>query len=182
MIASFIKTDTEDWKGYDCCRIDFSALDVRSPYFIHCNETSCDTSFEEILEYIKGRKSLGGAILGGEPLAEENIISLLTQLKKTKVPIRIETNGNRPDSVDDIAGALLADSVLLRLFASPDSPEFMAAMPGADNSNVAKTISLLQKLDIQTEIELIAVPGTVDSTSIKEICKNLGKNTVFTIR
>ncbi len=55
-------------------------------------------------------------------------------------------------------------------------------MPGADPGRISDTLALLSGLDIETEIEVIAVPGIVDRECIKEIAGTMGKSTVLTIR
>ncbi len=185
MIGRFTKTTVEDWTGRDCCRLDFRGTDTRSPY---CGDPELwddegdYVPLSEIYEYIHGRKTLEGIILGGEPLRSPNLYTILKELKKSKAPIRLETNGNRPLEVDDYAGALMIDCVAVRLFASPWSDSFSRAMPGIDPGNVSDTLDLLSGLEVMTEVELVAIPGVVTGKSVKEIARTLGKKTVFTIR
>ena len=185
MIGRFVKTDTEDWHGRDCCRLDIRGTDVQSPYFGdpslwddegHSEDTS------SALEYISGRKSLEGIILSGEPLRNRGLFGLLKELRKTRIPIRLETWGTRPAELDDMAGAMMIDSVLVRLTASPGSPSFEKAMPGGDPYTVVETLELLESLEIPSEVEVIAVPGIVDADSLGEIASYLTKKTLLTLR
>ena len=184
MIVRFTKTDTEDWSGRDCCRIDLSSTDVRSPYFgdIAIWDGYADIPLDGIADYIIGRKSLEGIILGPDPLCDKDLYGTLKTLRRTKMPIRVETWGTRPSELDDFAGAMMIDSVLLRLTSSPASPSFQNAMPGADPDTVSETLDLLQRLDIDTEVELIAVPGAVDENTVKDVARRLGRRTLLTIR
>ena len=185
MIGRFTKTDTEDWHGLDCCRLDIRGSDVRSPYFgdpsLWDDEGHC-TDRDEVLDYIRARSSLEGIILAGEPLRQKGLYGLLKELKKTRVPIRLETWGMHPSELDDIAGAMMIDSVLVRLTASPDSRFFDRAMPGGDPNMVSDTLDLLDGLEIKTEVEAIAIPGIMDAASLKEIASHLGRKTLLTIR
>lgn len=185
MIGRFTKTVVEDWKGRDCSRLDFRGTDTRSPYFGDPSlweDEGDHVDFDGILEYISGRRTLEGIILGGEPLRDPSLFKILKSLRTTKVPIRIETSGNRPAEIDDYAGARMVDCVLLRLLASPYSERFSEAMPGIDPRNVIDTLDILQGLEVMTEVELVAVPGIVTAESVKEVARTLGKKTVLTMR
>ena len=185
MIGRFTKTVVEDWKGRDCSRLDFRGTDTRSPFFGDPSLWEDDgesVDFQEVLAYIKGRRTLEGIILGGEPLRDPKLYCILKELRPVKVPVRLETNGNRPAEVDDFAGARMIDSVLVRLLASPFSERFTEAMPGIDPRNVIDLLDMLPGLEVMTEIELIAVPGIVTGESVKEIARTLGRKTVLTIR
>ena len=81
-----------------------------------------------------------------------------------------------------MAGAMMIDSVLVRLTASPGSPSFEKAMPGGDPYTVVETLELLESLEIPSEVEVIAVPGIVDADSLGEIASYLTKKTLLTLR
>ena len=113
MIGRFVKTTLADWKGRDCCRIEFRGYDVRYPYLggsdIYDREGPCIDP-DEILSYIRERgQTLDGIVLGGgEPLAHEGLYGFLKELRRTKRPIMLETQGMRPDVLDDLAGASIS--------------------------------------------------------------------------
>lgn len=185
MIGRFVKTDTEDWHGLDCCRLDIRGTDVMSPYFGDpslWDEDGYTEDTDAVLDYIRGRTSLEGIILSGEPLRRKGLFALLKELRRTRIPIRLETWGTRPAELDDIAGAMMIDSVLVRLTASPGSPAFEGSMPGANPYTVVETLELLDGLEIPTEVEVIAVPGIIDADNLGEIASYLGKRTTLTLR
>lgn len=116
MIGRFTGTDTLCWDGRDCCRIDIRGTDVRSPYYGDpslWDEDGPSVPVETVSEYIGSRKTLEGAVFAGEPLRDGSLLPLLKAVRG--VPVRIETSGTRPAELDDIAGALMADSVVVRL-------------------------------------------------------------------
>ncbi len=116
MIGRFVGTDTLCWDGKDCCRADFRGTDVRSPYYGDpslWDDEGDPVPVERISEYIASRKTLEGIVLAGEPLRDHSLLSVLKAVRGT--PVRIETFGTRPAELDDIAGALMADSVIVRL-------------------------------------------------------------------
>ena len=93
MIGRFVKTTLADWKGRDCCRIEFRGYDVRYPYLggsdIYDREGPCIDP-DEILSYIRERgQTLDGIVLGGgEPLAHEGLYGFLKELRpKECVPM-----------------------------------------------------------------------------------------------
>lgn len=185
MIGGFVKTDVQAWGGRDCCRLLFRGTDVRSPYIGRPDMWDDDgptVPVENVLSYMAGRKTLEGAVLTGEPLRDPEAASVLSKIKKLRIPARIETYGTRPDALDDVAGALLAKDVLITLAASPFSDSFPKAMPGADPKAVIRTLEMTSGLDISSEVEIYAIPGAVAPEDISDIAGCVGKNTVLTIR
>lgn len=184
-IGKFTKTTVEDWKGLDCCRIDFRGYDVRCPFFGNpdlWNEEGPSLDPQPIIDYISARSSLEGIILGGEPLRDPSLFKFLKELRKTKVPIRLETSGTRPEGVDDFAGAMMVDNICIVLTAVPGSERFSEACPGADESKIQKTLDLLPDLDVPSEIQIVAVPGFTNVDDIKRLARGMGKKTDLVIR
>ena len=184
LIGRYTGTDTTDWHGKDCARIDFSGADVRSPYFGDPSlwDEGGGVPFSDVMERLRARRTAEGIVIGVEPLRDPGLYRILKEIRTVGLGIRIETWGTRPLQLDDFAGAKMVESVVVQLTAPPDSPRFAEAMPSADPSAVSDTLDLLDGLEIETEVELIAVPGIADEDSVKSIAKRLGKRTVFTIR
>ena len=184
LIGRYTGTDTTDWHGKDCARIDFHGADVRSPYFGDPSlwDEGGEVPLADVMERLRARRTAEGIVIGVEPLRNPGLYRILKEIRTVGLGIRIETWGTRPLQLDDFAGARMVESVLVELTASPDSPCFPEAMPGADPAAVSDTLDLLDGLEIETEVELVAVPGIADADSVRSIAKHLGKRTVFTIR
>lgn len=187
MIGRFVKTTLADWKGRDCCRIEFRGYDVRYPYLggsdIYDREGPCIDP-DEILSYIRERgQTLDGIVLGGgEPLAHEGLYGFLKELRRTKRPIMLETQGMRPDVLDDLAGAMMFDMVRLYVPAYPGSPNFQKATGGfGDPALMKRSMEIVNGLDVDREFFVYAVPGIVDGPEIENIARSVGEKTYLTI-
>ena len=186
-VGRFIRTTLADWQGKDCCRLEFRGYDVRCPFLggselYEAGGPSVDTS--EILDYIDSRKgNLEGIVLGGgEPLADPGLYRFLKDLRKTKVPILLETWGMRPEELDDLAGAMMFDEVRLFMPAAPTSPKFSDATSGtADPSKLQRSAEVLERLDVPHGIWTWAVPGISGPEGIAAIARIAGQGTSLTV-
>ncbi|MEM3405861.1 MAG: anaerobic ribonucleoside-triphosphate reductase activating protein [Candidatus Pacearchaeota archaeon] len=70
---------------------------------------------EEIFYYLEKRKKFidGLVISGGEPTIQKDLISFLEKCKKEKIQIKLDTNGYKPDILEEILEKNLVDYVAL---------------------------------------------------------------------
>lgn len=177
MIGQFVRTTTAAWPGRDCCFIGFMGTDVRCPYLPpdYWEEGGDEVPAEEILSYVRERGStLDGIVLGGgEPLRDKNLYPLLKELRKRKRPIMLETQGMRPDALDDLAGAMMFDRVRLYVPACPGSPGLERATGGTcDPDLLRRSMDIVNRLDVPHEFVTYAVPGIVDAKEAEEIARS----------
>lgn len=187
MIGRFVKTTSSDWNGRDCCRLEFRRYDIRCPYLDGSDLYEADgpgIDPDMIISYIGERgPTLDGIVLGGgEPLADGGLYPLLKSLRKSKRPIMLETQGMRPDILDDLAGAMMFDMVRLYVPAHPDSAVFSKATGGyGDPELMRRSMEVVNGLDIEREFFVYAVPGIVDGAEIERIAKEAEGKTGLTI-
>ncbi len=184
MISRFVKTTSSDWNGRDCCRLEFSGYDVVYPYLSGPGPDSPGIEPDEVFSYIRERgPTLDGIVLGGgEPLADGDLYSLLRELRKYRRPVMLETQGMRPDALDDLAGAMMFDMVRLYVPAHPDSAVFGKATGGRGDPELMKrSMAILNGLDVDREFCVCAVPGIVDGAEIEKIAKEVRGKTGLTI-
>ena len=78
-------------------------------------------SFEKILSFLHTRKNLLDAVVfsGGECLLHKNILSLIEEVKKMGFLVKIDTNGSKPEILQQLIKNKWIDYVALDFKAMP---------------------------------------------------------------
>ena len=104
VVGGLQKTSLIDYPGKISCVLFLSGCNFRCPY-CH-NPQLVDGSVDgmelgDILSYLKMRKGLldGVVVSGGEPTLHEDLPVLLDQIKLLGYPVKLDTNGTRPEMI-----------------------------------------------------------------------------------
>ncbi|MCJ2165819.1 MULTISPECIES: anaerobic ribonucleoside-triphosphate reductase activating protein [unclassified Pseudodesulfovibrio] len=106
-----------DWPGRTSCIIFLGGCNLRCPT-CHNFQLAWDMQTLPVLDaqriksYIRDRAGWldGITITGGEPTTVPGIGELLWEIKKIGLPIKVDTNGMRPEVVNDLFQCELADT------------------------------------------------------------------------
>lgn len=177
-IVGFVKTTLRDWEGVPCCKILLQGCNLGCPYCNNpCKDASGTVDRATIMEYIDGKLDFleGVVISGGEPTCSPELYGLLKDIKKRKLKVKLDTNGTRPDTVDDLVGALMVDCLCINVMAPlNDSAYSKAAGCMVDTKAVRRTLKLASDYGIECIIRTVAVPGIIDEAAIDEIVPFIG--------
>ena len=174
-IAGFVKTTLQDWEGKNSCMILLGGCNFRCPY---CNRPDLiEWSGESmdllpILKYIKENKDFLEAVVisGGEPTIQSDLYKLLTDIKKLKVKIKLDTNGYTPEIIDDLIGAKLVDKICINIMAPLDSASYSkAAGVNLDVELIKRSLKILDESGMPYEIRTVAVPGIIGHESFRKL-------------
>ena len=176
-IAGFIKTTLLDWEGKVACTIYLAGCDFRCPYchnrdlVLRPNEVD-EVDENYILEYIEENSDFldGVVISGGEPLLNKDILGLIKKLRALGMKIKIDTNGNHPDELEDLIGAGLIDFVAMDIKSSLNERYNVATATKVDIDRIKKSIQLLVNSGVDYEFRTTLAPIFVKESDIEEIC------------
>ena len=179
-IGGFIKTTLLDWEGKVACTIYLAGCDFRCPY---CHNRSLVLHPEEveevdegkILEYIKENSDFldGAVISGGEALIHAGTLQLIKKLKKLGMMIKIDTNGNHPDVLDDLLGAGLVDMVAMDIKTGLNERYDTATGTKVDLNNIRRSIGIIMDSAPDYEFRTTVVPIFVKPDDIEDICREI---------
>ncbi len=164
-IGGYIPTSFLDYPGAAAAVVFLKGCPFRCP-FCHNPELVIPgiggESFEcdEILGDLERRKNFldGVCVTGGEPTASEGLISFLEKIRSTGLRIKLDTNGARPDVLEEVLDRGLADYAAMDVKASREKYPLASGWKG-DLSLVEKSISLLLRSGIPFEFRTTLVPG-----------------------
>jgi len=170
-IAGFVKTTLQDWEGKNACMILLGGCNFRCPYCSRpdlTDGTGEGLELPPILKYIKENKDFleAAVISGGEPTIHNDLYKLLSDLRKLKIKIKLDTNGYAPDMLDDLIGAKLVDKVCINIMAPLDNESYSkAAGVDVDTELIKRSLKTLESSGMPYEIRTVAVPGIITHES-----------------
>jgi pyruvate formate lyase activating enzyme len=129
----------------------------------------------EVLDFLESRASLIEAvcITGGEPTLQDGLLAFLKDLRQLKLKIKLDTNGTRPEIVQEALLKGLVDYIAMDIkcpFAR--YPEVTGANL-QDITKIEQTVSLLINSDLEYEFRTTVVPSLLDEEDIIEIAKTI---------
>ena len=104
-----------------------------------------EIDFNEILEFLKGRKGLVDAVVfsGGEPTLEPDLEVKMKQVKELGFLIKLDTNGTNPELLEKLLDDGVVDYVAMDIKNSPSLYAQTSGVKSVNIENIKKSISLL---------------------------------------
>ena len=167
-IGGYILTSFLDYPGNTAAVVFFSGCQFRCP-FCHNPELVLPGAANEqidtgrILADLEHRVPFldGVCITGGEPTLQSGLLPFLGEIHSLGLKVKLDTNGARPDILEQILSEKLADYAAMDLKA-PEATYPQACGRDGDESLlplVQKSIALLLRGSIPFEFRTTLVPG-----------------------
>jgi len=130
-------------------------------------------SFEKVIQFLKTRVNLLDAVVcsGGECLLHKNCISFISQIKKMGFLVKIDTNGSRPEVVEELIQKNSVDYVALDFKAIPE--KFEKITQSNLFSPFEKTLQLLLQSRIPFEVRTTVHSKLLSKIDIQEMISYL---------
>ena len=159
--GGIVKSSTLDFPGKLCCVLFVLGCDLDC-FYCH-NRGLIDGSLQEmesgeIMSFLQKRKGLldGVVISGGEPTIYPDLIDFIKLVKKIPYAVKLDTNGQRPEVVEKIAGDRLADYFAVDYKASLED---YFDVCGDSGEKVLKSIDVLLRSNADFEVRTTIYPG-----------------------
>ena len=154
-IGGLIKSSMIDYPGKISCVVFTCGCNFICPF---CHNASLipmvaddvDTDFhpEAVIAFLEKRKGLleGVVITGGEPTLQTELVSFCKKVKQLGYPVKLDTNGSRPDVLRELLADGLVDYLAMDI----------KAMPSEYIPSIAKDVSSEM---LQESIKIIMASG-----------------------
>jgi pyruvate formate lyase activating enzyme len=149
-IKGFIKSTLLDWEGRVASLIFLPGCNFRcpmchSPHLVGLGEEIETIPLESVLEHVTANRGWidGLAITGGEPTLQPGIIEMLELLRGREVPVKLDTNGSRPDVLEEILQWGLVEAIAMDIKAPPGKYDAVAGVH-VDVAAIERSIRLLK--------------------------------------
>ena len=181
MIAGLQKMTLLDYPGKVACTVFFQGCNFRCPFCHNSGllgkEAETEISVEELLTFLKKRVGLldGVCITGGEPTLDPGLPDLLRQIKDLGYAVKLDTNGNRPEVMKDLADKGLIDYVAMDIKNCPERYGATAGIPGMSLAKIEESIRWLLEGHIDYEFRTTVVAELHDEAAFAAIGQWLQK-------
>ncbi|NDL66388.1 anaerobic ribonucleoside-triphosphate reductase activating protein [Anaerotalea alkaliphila] len=142
-IAAYNRCSLVDYEGRMAAVVFTRGCNMSCPY---CHNRDLEgmedsVSEEEVLGHLALRKGLleGVVVSGGEPTLQEGLVPFLERVKALGYPVKLDTNGTRPDVLEGLLEKGLVDHVAMDIKTVPEGYGEVSGWPygGAVEASVA---------------------------------------------
>ncbi len=176
--GGFQKNSFIDFPGKISAVIFFSGCNFKCPY-CHNPELAMGKTVDaehydknKILDFLSNRKKfLDGVVLsGGEPTLQKNLFSFCSNIKQMGFPVKLDTNGSRPDVIKKLIENNLIDYIAMDVKTDPFnySPIIQEK---SDPEELIKSINIIINSDIKHEFRTTCVKPFINMEIIENISK-----------
>ena len=164
-----------DYPGKVACTVFLGGCDLRCPFCHNSGLVAGPMPAElddgALLAFLDKRRGLldGVCVTGGEPLLRPELPQLLSRIKELGYPVKLDTNGGRPERLRALLEAGLVDYVAMDIKNSPERYGETAGVPGLDLAPFRKSVSLLLRGTADYEFRTTVVREFHDADSFRAI-------------
>jgi len=127
IIGGLLKNSMIDYPGKLSCGIFLSGCNFDCPYCHNpdlvkgCSMTTAESDPQNVYRFIENRKGFldGVVISGGEPTLQKDLFDLCEQIKQMGYPVKLDTNGSRPQVIKRLIAEGLVDYIAMDLKTDP---------------------------------------------------------------
>lgn len=120
-------------------------------------------------------------VTGGEPCDDPDLPALLTRLKLTDLPIRLETNGSSPSALRHLIAEGLVDSVALDVKTTLEHYDTLTGVTGS-GARVAESIATVERSGVDHEFRTTLFPGAVALDDLEPIATTLAGGRLWAVQ
>ena len=174
-IGGFQKVSLIDYPGKISAIVFTQGCNFRCP-FCHNPELVDPERFEglipeaEILSFLEKRRGRLDAVVitGGEPTLQPELIPFVIHLKAMGYLIKLDTNGARPEVLEDMLGRGLLDYVAMDIKAPMERYDEVTKTK-TDTKRILRSISLIMGSGVDYEFRTTAVKSLLEPLELEAI-------------
>ena len=174
-IKGLQKTSLIDYPPYTSCVVFLAGCDFRCPFCqnpdLILNPEKLETvKQEDFLEFLKKRKKWLDAVCisGGEPTLYEDLPEFIKKIKDLGYKVKIDTNGNNPNAIEELINKKLIDYVAMDIKAPLDKYS-KAANAKVDIENIKESVSIIKNSGVDYEFRMTSIPTLHDKDDFEKI-------------
>jgi len=185
-IAAWMPAGMLDWPGRLAATVFLSGCNLRCPFCHNPDLLTCarePDAYDSFFEHLRSRRAWidGVVVTGGEPTTDPVLFGLLEQLAALAVPVKLDTNGTRPDVLSQVLGRRLAEYVALDVKAAPDRYDSATGIRGVW-AGVSQTIDMLAASGVRHEFRTTVYPDAVALEDLPRLAERLRRGERYVIQ
>lgn len=185
-LSGFIPAGMLDWPGRVSATLFLSGCSLRCPY---CHNPSLqrplpgDVDWQAVLDHLRAKRSWldGVVVTGGEPTEDPDLPSLLAALADEGMPVKLDTNGSRPDVLRALIAEDLIEYVALDVKANTSCYAAATGREGIAEA-VEESIEILASRNVAHEFRTTVYPAAVALDDLPGIAARLRGGTLYALQ
>ncbi|KPJ63400.1 MAG: hypothetical protein AMS15_00500 [Planctomycetes bacterium DG_23] len=179
-IKGFIQTTLIDWPGKIASEIFLAGCNFRCPY---CHSRHLVVAPQEletipldaVLAHLKKNAGWidGVVVSGGEPTLHQDLGALLEKFIRLGLPVKLDTNGTRPEFLTELSRAGLIHYVAMDIKAPLDERYFGSSGVKCDLEAVRHSIDFLLQDNLDYEFRTTVCPAFLERKDICDIARQI---------
>ncbi|MFB3926155.1 MAG: anaerobic ribonucleoside-triphosphate reductase activating protein [Syntrophales bacterium] len=168
-----------DYPGRICAIVFTRGCNFRCPY---CHNPELvlpdaaesrvpENEFFSLLEKRRGKLD-GVSITGGEPLLQPGMIPFVRQIKELGYCVKLDTNGSRPDILEEMIAERLLDFIAMDIKAPLEKYQDVVRSP-VDTRQINRSISSIIRSGVDYEFRTTIVRSLLSEKDLLEIGRKI---------
>eukprot|EP01029_Cantina_marsupialis_P022890 TRINITY_DN561_c1_g7_i1.p2 TRINITY_DN561_c1_g7~~TRINITY_DN561_c1_g7_i1.p2 ORF type:complete len:235 (-),score=3.20 TRINITY_DN561_c1_g7_i1:2761-3465(-) len=193
LIAGFIKNSLIDYLGKIASVIFTQGCNMRCKFchnheLIPMKKEELSFSEDEVLSYLAKAKGFIDALVitGGEPTLQPDLYSFIRKVKQLGLSVKLDTNGCRPELLEELLDENLLDYVAMDVKTKLDVDAYRQLVGeqfSADQMRrVEKSILLLKEASIEVEFRTTLIKEMHSPEVIHSICRSLKTEKLYSLQ
>jgi len=175
-IRGFIENTLIDWEGKIACEVFLPTCNLRCPFCHAGHLVTNDGTLESIPVDVvtdcldRHQGWIDGVIVsGGEPTQHETLDALIEVFRAHGAMIKLDTNGTRPEVIEDLIERSLIDAVSMDIKAPFDERYHKATASTCDVAAVRRSTEILMASGIEYEFRTTVCPAFIGLDDLRDI-------------
>lgn len=189
LIGGLQKNSFIDFPGKICCVIFLSGCNFDCPYCHNpelargCSAYPSHLADDDVFNFLESHRSFldGVVISGGEPTLQNDLVKLCEKIKSLGYPIKLDTNGSRPQALQRLIENGLVDYVAMDIKSDPHCYD-PAIQKAYDPETIFSSIRLLMESDVSHEFRTTCVKPFVDPQIVANIAKTIKGSRLYALQ
>lgn len=165
-----------DFPGKLAATIFINGCNFRCPFCYNPNlvlpEKISSFNQEEIFSFLNRRKGMidGVVICGGEPTINKDLKEVVKRIKEMGFAVKLDTNGSKPDILDDLISQDLLDYISMDIKAPKEKYETLSGHK-IDLARIQESIDILKEGKTDYEFRTTVIPLLLEKEDILSIAQ-----------
>ena len=176
IIGGLLKNSLIDYPGKLSCGIFLSGCNFDCPYCHNpdlakgCSLTTAESDLQNVYRFIENRKGFldGVVISGGEPTLQKDLFDLCENIKQMGYPVKLDTNGSRPQVIKRLIAEGLVDYIAMDLKTDP-LKYATYIQPDCNVSAILSSIAIIMASSTAYEFRTTCVKPIVTAEEVENI-------------
>jgi pyruvate formate lyase activating enzyme len=180
LLGGLQKTSLIDYPGKVSCVLFVSGCNFDCPYchnpdLVKCSSVShFSLDLTAVYDFLEKRKRFldGVVISGGEPTLQKGLVALCKMIKKMGYPVKLDTNGSRPQVITQLIDEGLVDYIAMDM--KTDVLHYSSLVKDrVDPDDLFSSIQIIMKSALTYEFRTTCVKPIVNAHVVRNIVKDI---------